>query len=66
MKRWNVDLSFGVGVSASGIKAETAGDAIKIVKTLVENDVMIHATGAKIDVSDLEFMECTYVKEAKR
>ena len=61
MKKWDVELSYGIGVTVSGIQAETKEQAIKKAKRQVEKDVSVLTFGS-IDEGGLEFNAVTYAK----
>lgn len=61
MKKWDVELSYGIGFTVSGIQAETKEQAIKKAKRQVEKDVSVLTFGS-IDEGGLEFNAVTYAK----
>lgn len=63
MKNWNVELSYGIGFTVSGVKANTKEQAIEKAKHLVEagTDIITRAT---VEGSGLEFDQCSFVQEA--
>lgn len=62
MKKWSVEMSYGVGFTVTGIEAETKNQAIETAKEIIEDDVSI-VCGSHIDCSDLEFEQTTFVTD---
>lgn len=64
MKKWDVELSYGIGFSVTGISAETREEAIKKARSLVEDETMIISTRT-VDEGDLEFESVSYCAESQ-
>lgn len=62
MKKWDVELSYGIGFTVSGIYAETKEQAVKKAKRRVEKDVSVLTSGS-IDEGGLEFEMATDIRE---
>lgn len=58
MKKWTVEMCYGVGVSIEGIEADTQEEAIEKAKALVEDD-----PGNYIDLAEAEFESLNYITE---
>lgn len=64
MKKWNIDMAYGLSISVSGIEAETRDEAIEKAKELVEKEVDINTLDEHVDAGSLEYDQCTFIKEA--
>lgn len=62
MNKWSVELSYGIGFTVSGIKAETKEEAIEKAKHLVEDGTTILPFDNSVDESGLEFDMVSYVQ----
>ena len=58
MKKWSIDMCYGLNVSVEGVEAETYEEAITKAREMVEDDKEEYA-----DMSDLEFEAVIYIKE---
>lgn len=60
--KWNVELCCGIGFTVTGIDADTEEQAIESAKSLVLDGTTI-LTGIHVSEGDLEYDQCTYIKE---
>lgn len=58
MKKFTVEMCYGIGVSIEGIEAETQEEAIEKAKQLMEED-----PGEYADLRELEFDSVNFVCE---
>ncbi len=58
MKKWTVEMCYGVGVSIEGVEAETQEEAIEEAKRLMEED-----PEEFVDMRELEFESLNFVCE---
>lgn len=58
MKKWTVEMCYGLNVSVEGVEAETREEAEEKAKRMVDANPSEYA-----DVNDLEFEMTTYVSE---
>lgn len=59
--KWDVELSYGIGFTVTGVEAQSEENAIRKAKALVE-DTDIN-TGIQVDAGCLEFDQYTYVRQ---
>lgn len=58
MKKWTIEMCYGLNVSVEGIEAETYEEAVAKAQEMVEKDKTEYA-----DISDLEFEAVTYFED---
>lgn len=64
MKKWDVELSCGIGFTVTGVEADTKENAIKKAKHLVDSSVSIMA-GPGIEEGSLTFEQCSFAKQVR-
>lgn len=62
--KWDVELSYGIGFTVTGVEAQSKEDAVRKAKALVE-DTDIN-TGIQVDAGCLEFDQCTYARQTRQ
>lgn len=63
MKKWDIEMSYGIGFSVSEIIAETKNEAIQKARHLVEGGTTILPFDGSVDGRGLEFEQVTYIQE---
>ncbi len=62
MSKWNIELSYNMGFTVSGIEAETQEEAIDKAKYLVESIEIISCESA-VEERGFEFDTVSYVQK---
>lgn len=57
MKKWDVEMMYGINVSISRVEADTQAHAVQKAREMIRNREV------DIDPCDLNFEEVTYIKE---
>ena len=62
-KKWDIELSYGIGFTVTGVPAATKEEAIHKARNLIENGTTILPFDGSVDDRGLEFEQVTYVQE---
>lgn len=66
MKKWDVEMSYGIGFTISGIEAETREEAIEAAQRAINEDVNVSDISEHcIECGGFEFEQVNFVQEAK-
>lgn len=62
MKKWDIEMTYGIGFSVCGVVAETQDEAIQKARHLVEQGTTVLPFDNSVDERDLEFEQVTYIQ----
>lgn len=60
--KYDVELSYGIGFTITGVEAESQDEAIKKAKALVEQTDI--STGPQVDAGCLEYDQCSFIQHS--
>lgn|GEM_PF-3785084 len=66
MKQWNIELSYGIGFSVTGISAENEAEAINEARKIVERGTTILLYDGTVDERGLEFECVTHIQQNRK
>lgn len=61
--KYDVELSYAIGFTVTGVEAESREDAIRKAKALAEETNI--TTGIQVDAGCLEFDQCSYIGRSR-
>lgn len=62
MKKYNVELVYGIGFTINDIVAETKEQAIEKAKQIVENETTVMGPHG-VNEGNLEYDQCSFIEE---
>lgn len=64
--KYDVELSYGIGFTVSGIEADNQSEAIEKAKQIAEQTMLttpVTGNDVEIDAGCLEYDQCSYIQE---